>query len=110
MNPTFSYQACIDACNACATACNACLAGCLREEDMQMMTRCIALDIDCAAICQLTASATARNSEMARHLARTCGEICLACANECVQHHHDHCQRCADACRQCAAACEAVNR
>ncbi len=110
MQTNTTYQACIEACNACAVACNACIAGCLQEADVKMMARCIALDIDCAAMCQLAAAAMARNSEMAKHLCRVCAEICLACAAECGQHHHDHCKRCADACKKCAQACEALNR
>jgi hypothetical protein len=102
MNIHTRYQACIDACNACAAACNACLVACLKEDDVKMMQRCIALDTDCAAICSLAAHAMARDSEMARHFCRVCSEVCLACANECSQHAHDHCQQCADACKHCA--------
>ncbi len=40
------FQSCIDACNACAMACENCAASCLREEDVKMMARCIALDMD----------------------------------------------------------------
>jgi len=108
MNIHTRYQACIDACNACAAACNACLAACLKEDDVKMMRRCIALDTDCAAICCLAAHAMARDSEMARHFCRVCSEVCLACANECSQHAHDHCQQCADACKHCAKACQAM--
>ena len=111
MNTTNRYQSCIDACHACAVACNACMVACLKEDDVQMMRRCIALDVDCAAMCNLTADAMARDSEMSRHLCRICSEICLACANECGQHqHHEHCKRCAEECKKCAKAClEMVN-
>ncbi|MGJ7497382.1 four-helix bundle copper-binding protein [Variovorax sp. RT4R15] len=60
--PHKQYAQCIDVCNACATACNHCAASCLREDDVQMMAKCIALDIDCTAICQLAAAAMARES------------------------------------------------
>lgn len=43
-------QTCIDACNACAVACDHCAAACLQEADVKSMARCIALDMDCAAI------------------------------------------------------------
>ncbi|WP_291126207.1 four-helix bundle copper-binding protein [Hydrogenophaga sp.] len=52
-----TYAACIEACNACAAACNHCAASCLAEQEVKMMAKCIALDIDCVEICQL-ASAT----------------------------------------------------
>ena len=47
------FRECIDACNACAAACDNCATACLAEEDVKMMARCIALDIDCAQICRL---------------------------------------------------------
>lgn len=106
MRSSTFYQDCIDACNACVLACNACIAGCLKESDVKMMARCIALDIDCAAVCALSAQAMARDSEMAKHFCRICSEICLACAAECEQHHHEHCVACAKACRSCAQACQ----
>ena len=40
-----TYRSCIDACNACAEACDHCAAACLKEPDVQMMARCVALDI-----------------------------------------------------------------
>lgn len=108
MNSPHQYQACIDACNTCAAACNTCFAECLKESDIQMMVRCMSLDVDCAALCTLAAGAMARNSEMARHFCRLCGEVCLACANECDRHAHSHCKSCAQACRDCAQACAAM--
>ncbi|WP_427773448.1 four-helix bundle copper-binding protein [Comamonas thiooxydans] len=108
MISTNPYLPCIDECDACAVACDSCFAACLKESDVQMMTRCIMLDTDCAAICRLAASSMARNSEMAKQICRLCAEICLACANECERHTHQHCQACALACRKCAAACVAM--
>lgn len=54
------YRACIEACNACVTACSHCATACLKESDVKMMSRCIALDMDCAQICAVTAAAMAR--------------------------------------------------
>lgn len=104
------YQTCIDACNACAIACDTCMAACLKEDDVKMMARCIALDVDCAAMCSLAAGAMSRSSELSRHFCRICSEVCLACANECSQHTHGHCKHCAEECRNCAEIClEMVN-
>lgn len=98
-------QSCIDACNACADACDFCAASCLREEDVKMMSACIALDIDCAAICRLAAGFMARGSDMAGYLCQTCAEVCQACGDECAKHQMAHCQECARACRACADQC-----
>jgi hypothetical protein len=67
------YTTCVEACNAGAVECNHCASACLQEPDVKMMARCIALDVDCAAICQLAAAAMARESEHA------------GCAQECRQ-------------------------
>lgn len=103
--PHQKFNACIEACNACAVACNHCAASCLREEDVKMMARCIALDMDCAAICQLAAGAMARGSEHAKAICALCAQICKACADECAKHSMEHCQQCAQACRSCADQC-----
>ena len=97
----------IDALNKCIAECNHCTTACLDEENVKMLTQCIKLDIDCAAICTLTASLLARGSEHGKHLMKECIEVCNACAEECEKHahHHEHCKQCASACRACAAAC-----
>ena len=99
------YQACIEACNACATQCETCAASCLIEPSVQHMANCIALDLDCAAYCRMTASLLARGSQFVELVCQDCAEICHACAEECSQHAMQHCQQCAEACRRCAEAC-----
>ena len=103
---TPTHQGCIDACNVCADACDHCAAACLREPDVQSLARCIALDIDCAAICRTSADFMARGSEFAKALCRLCGQVCKACGEECAKHPMAHCQECARACRGCAEDCE----
>lgn len=99
------FNACIEACNACLTSCNHCAASCLQETDVKMMARCIALDIDCAAICALAAAAMARDSQHAKAICALCATICESCGDECAKHQMAHCQDCAKACRACAEAC-----
>ncbi|HEX8479131.1 MAG TPA: four-helix bundle copper-binding protein [Telluria sp.] len=102
------FQECIDACDACAAACDYCATACLAEEDVKMMARCIALDIDCAQMCRLASAYMARGSAFAVAICRQCADICTACADECAQHPMDHCQQCAQACRLCAEACSTM--
>lgn len=99
------FQECIDACDACAAACDHCATACLSEDDVKMMARCIALDMDCAQICRLASAFMARGSEFAAALCRQCADVCQACGDECAKHQNDHCQRCAEACRRCAEVC-----
>jgi len=102
------FQSCIEACYECATACDHCAASCLEEQDVKMMARCIALDMDCADICRLAAAFMARGSEHAAEICTTCADICDACAEECAKHRMAHCQECAEACRRCAEECRAM--
>lgn len=99
-------RSCVEACTACALVCNHCATACLQEPDVKMMARCIALDIDCAAMCELAAGAMARGSECAKTFCATCAEICGQCAQECGKHKAGHCQDCAEACRRCANDCQ----
>lgn len=97
------YESCIDACYACALACDHCASACLREADARQLARCIALDIDCAAICRLAAGYMGRGSEFAQALCNTCARVCEACGEECAKHSAmEHCRQCAEACRRCA--------
>lgn len=98
----------IEACSACADACDRCAAACLREHDVKSMARCIALDIECAALCRLAAGTLARDSDFIVQVCQVCTAACEACGTECARHMMDHCQACADACRRCETACREV--
>jgi hypothetical protein len=102
------FQDCIAACHACVVACNHCAASCLQEPHVQDMVRCIALDTDCAQICQLAIAFMAGGSDHVGAVCRVCAEICQACGEECGKHDMDHCQQCAEACRRCAEACRSM--
>ncbi len=103
------FKPCIEACSACADACDYCAASCLHEEDVEKMSRCIALDMDCAEICRAAAGYMSRGSEFSNALSRLCAEICEACAAECAKHPMDHCQACAEACRRTVEACRGLH-
>jgi hypothetical protein len=73
-----------------------------------MMAACIALDLDCAAICRMSASYMSRESRFAIRLCGLCAQVCEACAKECARHPEKHCQVCAKACRSCAEECKRI--
>lgn len=102
------YASCIDACNTCANTCDHCATACLQEDDIKMMARCIALDIDCAAICRMAAGFMARGSKFTKAICSACADVCQACSDECAQHQTPHCQECAQACRHCADECRRI--
>jgi hypothetical protein len=99
------FMSCIDACNICAAACNYCSSACLKEPDVQSMSACIRLDLDCAEICYLASAYMARGSDNVAAICQLCAGICEACAAECSKHSMDHCRACARACQLCAEEC-----
>ena len=101
-------EACLQACNECAVACLRCATACLQEADPKPMARCIALDLECAAICQLAVASIARGGEHMQAICSLCAQACRGCATECGKHNMDHCRRCAEACKRCADACLAM--
>jgi len=101
----YENQPCIDACTRCAQECEHCAIACLSDPDMTMMTACIRLDNDCAAVCRLAATFLIQRSSFDADVYRLCAAICNSCGTECAKHKPDHCQRCAEACRRCADEC-----
>jgi hypothetical protein len=70
-----------------------------------MMARCIALDMQCAAICYAAAELMSLDSSKAKELCEICAQICEECGKECQKHQNEHCQECAKACMACAQEC-----
>jgi len=86
--------------------CNHCASSCLQEKDVDVMARCITLDMECAAICRTAAELMTMGSQHANAICQICADICQACAEECEKHTMmDHCRQCATACRTCAEEC-----
>jgi hypothetical protein len=102
---TQQYQKCIDACFECATECNQCAVACLEEKEVQNLTQCIRLDLECAVICRASAELMTTGSAYSAQVCELCAAICNACAEKCEQHANmgmEHCRECAEACRACA--------
>jgi hypothetical protein len=99
------FRSCIEACNDSADACDQCAVACLAEKNVEKMTRCIQLNMDCAQICRLAAAYMSRDSEMIDTIWEICAQVCDMCADECAQHPLEHCRLCAEACRRCADEC-----
>src|SRR5688572_23461394 len=96
------YQSCIDACLRCASVCNHCASSCLQEHDVSMMTRCIQLDMGCAASCYAAGQVISMNGADAGQLCRLCAEGCQACGEKCPNHEPGDCRECGRACQTCA--------
>ena len=106
--------AAIDACLNCLQACSSCADADLVEQDVDELRTCIALDQQCADVCDLTARVLSRPAHwdqfVVHRLLQACVRTCTACADECARHadHHRHCAVCEKACRACVGACNAL--
>ncbi len=103
-------QRAIEACRACATACNLCVDFDLAT-DASAMADCIRTCLDCAAICEVTATVLARptpSGDAWRALVEACITACRECAEECSSHDHECCSTCAEHCNECVAALESL--
>ena len=103
---------CIEACFDCAQTCTACADACLGEQQhLQMLVRCIRLNLDCADVCETTGRLLSRQTEpdwsLIRAQLEACAAACRSCGDECQRHAgmHQHCQVCAESCRRCEQAC-----
>lgn len=109
-----AFSECIEACFECAQACTACADACLGEEQVQNLTRCIRLNLDCADICGTTGRVLPRQTETDQSVVRSQVEslrqVVKACGDECERHadKHEHCATCMEACRRCEESCDAV--
>ena len=65
--------------------------------------------LDCADVCDASASLglrrTGSNEAVLKELLEFCARVCDACAAECESHDHEHCKLCAQMCRECAEDC-----
>jgi hypothetical protein len=101
----------IDTVYQCARSCIACADACLAEDDVSHLKQCIALDLDCADVCEATGKLLTRLASDAVQLRvsqlMACKLACELCAEECERHAsmHEHCRLCAEACRNCEKAC-----
>jgi hypothetical protein len=106
--------AAIDACLSCLQSCTSCADADLAEEDLAELATCIALCLNCADVCDVTARLLSRPAHWQRfviyRLLAACVRTCTESAEECHKHahHHRHCAICEQVCRECIRACNAV--
>jgi hypothetical protein len=104
---------CIEACSDCAESCTQCADACLAEDDVQHLTTCIRLNLDCADVCAATGRVVSRqtgyDADVTSAVLRACIEACSKCGDECeihAAHGMEHCRVCAAECRRCEQACQ----
>ena len=101
-----NFRDCISACLSCVTACQHCATECLKENDIKMLSLCIAINRECALICSANAQLLAIGGDNAMMLCGECATICEVCAKECERNSElDHCAQCARECYKCVEEC-----
>lgn len=100
---------CIEACHDCAASCAETTRHCLEMGGEHATAAHILALIDCADICETSASFMARGSDLFSALCATCADACDRCAEECERFPDDErMARCAQICRQTAESCRAM--
>lgn len=100
-----SLQACIDACLATYRLCMETSQHSLQKGGVHAAPGHIAILLDCADLCQATATSMMRGSPIHTVLCDACAKACEACSKDCASFDDAQIQRCAVSCRDCAASC-----
>lgn len=102
-------RVCRDACNSCRDACWLTLAHSIERGGAFAEAHHLEVVLDCATICDATASFLTRGSARHRDMCRACARICRDCETSCRGVRDGTTLRdCAEACRICADACESM--
>ena len=98
---------CIQNCLDCHRICLETVTYCLELGGAHAEVKHIRLLLDCADICQTSATFRIRNSEMHRRICGVCSDICDRCGADCERMGVDDTQlnACAEVCRRCAESC-----
>jgi len=102
------FMKCAKACADCQLQCEMCFQHCSglvvqgEKSHAATMRSCS----DCAEVCKLAATLSARGSSFAAPSCELCAKVCDQCATACEKFPQDkHMADCAKSCRDCAKAC-----
>ncbi|RYZ90162.1 MAG: four-helix bundle copper-binding protein [Moraxellaceae bacterium] len=99
-----SDSACIDNCLNCHKTClKTAMNHCLTMGGEHVEAGHFRLMLDCAKICETSASFQLSGSQFSADVCSVCAEICTACANSCED--IGEMDECVAACRECAQSC-----
>jgi hypothetical protein len=97
---------CLRACQECVIFCTRCAASCTEESNAQDLSRCIQLNLECAAMCNAAVQLMSLNGISSDSLCRLCADISRRCAEECMKHDSmKHCRDAASCCHECSIIC-----
>jgi hypothetical protein len=102
-----SMEQCIRDCLACYQECMTCIPHCLSIGGKHSEHRHITLMMECAQLCNMSATLMQLQSEFSAELCQLCARVCDACAESCasIDSEDEMMKRCAEMCRRCAQSC-----
>ena len=89
----------------CQTKCKECFNACLEERSLDTLRKCLKLTVECANVCELTASSIVYEGDFRPEVLALCIRACEECRIECSVHNSLHCVECAALCGECTEAC-----
>jgi hypothetical protein len=103
------FDKCAKTCSDCQRECEACATYCGKllvkgsEHHLAVLMTCR----DCADLCAVSASLTARQGPFADLACRACADACAKCATQCEKHGRDDkvMTHCAEECKRCEKEC-----
>lgn len=102
-----SMEECIRDCIACYQECLSCVPHCLSLGGKHAEQKHISLMLECAQMCNLSASLMQLKSQFSFEHCQLCARVCDACAESCssIDPNDSMMMKCADMCRRCADSC-----
>ena len=102
-----SMDQCIRDCIACYQECLSCIPHCLSLGGKHVEPKHMTLLMECAQICNMSATLMQLKGDFAFEHCQVCARICDACADSClsIDQHDSMMQNCADSCRRCTESC-----
>lgn len=106
-NIGINMEQCIQDCIACYQECLSCIPHCLSQGGAHVEREHMTLMMECAEMCNASASFMHLRGKFAFEHCQLCARICDACAESCssIDPNDSMMMKCADMCRKCAESC-----
>jgi hypothetical protein len=106
-----NIEQCIRDCLECYQTCLSCLSHCLSQGGKHAEQKHITLMMECAQICNMSATLMTLNGQFAHEHCQLCAKVCEACEESCrsMDPEDSMMQECADMCRKCADSCTSMS-
>lgn len=105
-----NMEQCIRDCLACYQECMSCIPHCLSLGGKHVEEKHITLMMECAQMCNVSATLMQLKSGFSYELCQLCARVCDACADSCssIDPNDSMMQKCAETCRKCADSCRSM--